>query len=125
PPATLEVFEEEAKSILSENDSPDLGFRFSVNPYRGCFHACAYCLAGDTPILMANGRPRALRDVRVGDQIYGTVEHGGRRRLTLTRVFAHWSTEKPAFRVALVDGTRLVASGDHRFLSEDGWKYVA
>lgn len=45
PPATLEVFEEEARSILAENDSPDLSFRYSLNPYRGCFHACAYCYA--------------------------------------------------------------------------------
>ena len=45
PQAELEIFEEEAKTILSENDSPDLGFRFSLNPYRGCFHACAYCYA--------------------------------------------------------------------------------
>jgi DNA repair photolyase len=45
PPAALEVFEEEARTILSENDSPDLGFRYSLNPYRGCFHACAYCYA--------------------------------------------------------------------------------
>ncbi|MCW8130404.1 MAG: PA0069 family radical SAM protein [Planctomycetota bacterium] len=45
PTAKLEVFEEHAKSVLSENDSPDLGFRWSVNPYRGCFHACAYCYA--------------------------------------------------------------------------------
>jgi DNA repair photolyase len=48
PPAELEVFEEEAKSILSENDSPDIGFRFSVNPYRGCFHSCGYCYARPT-----------------------------------------------------------------------------
>lgn len=45
PVAELEVFEEDAKSVLAENDSPDLGFRWSVNPYRGCFHACAYCYA--------------------------------------------------------------------------------
>lgn len=45
PAAELEVYEEEAKSVLSENASPDLSFRFSVNPYRGCFHACAYCYA--------------------------------------------------------------------------------
>ncbi len=48
PPADLEVYEESAKTIVSENDSPDLGFRFSVNPYRGCFHACAYCYARPT-----------------------------------------------------------------------------
>ena len=45
PNATLQVFEEQARSILSENDSPDLPFRFSLNPYRGCIHACAYCYA--------------------------------------------------------------------------------
>ncbi len=45
PPALLEVFHERARSIVAENESPDVGFRFSVNPYRGCFHACAYCYA--------------------------------------------------------------------------------
>lgn len=45
PPAALSIFEEEARSILSENESPDLPFRYSINPYRGCMHACAYCYA--------------------------------------------------------------------------------
>jgi DNA repair photolyase len=45
PIAEIEVFEEEAKSVLAENKSPDLDFRWSVNPYRGCAHACAYCYA--------------------------------------------------------------------------------
>jgi DNA repair photolyase len=48
PPAGLEVYEETAASILSENDSPDVPFRWSVNPYRGCQHACAYCYARPT-----------------------------------------------------------------------------
>lgn len=49
PPTTeVQVYEEHATSILSRNDSPDLGFRFSVNPYRGCFHGCAYCYARPT-----------------------------------------------------------------------------
>ena len=46
PPAVrVEAFEERARSILSQNDSPDVPFRWSVNPYRGCQHACAYCYA--------------------------------------------------------------------------------
>lgn len=45
PPVALEVFEEEAQSILATNDSPDVSFSWSVNPYRGCQHACAYCYA--------------------------------------------------------------------------------
>jgi len=48
PLAKLEVFEETAKSIVAENTSPDLGFRFSINPYRGCYHGCAYCYARPT-----------------------------------------------------------------------------
>jgi len=38
----IEVF---PKSILSENDSPDLGFRYGLNPYQGCEHGCVYCYA--------------------------------------------------------------------------------
>jgi len=43
PSDPRQVYEEEAKSLIVENDSPDVGFRFGVNPYRGCQHACAYC----------------------------------------------------------------------------------
>jgi DNA repair photolyase len=45
PGAPLEVFEDHTRAVLSHNDSPDIGFDWSVNPYRGCFHACAYCYA--------------------------------------------------------------------------------
>ena len=45
PAAELEVYEEEVKHALAENDSPDVGFRWSLNPYRGCWHACSYCYA--------------------------------------------------------------------------------
>ncbi len=48
PPARLEIYEDATRNILSRNDSPDLGFRWSVNPYRGCFHGCAYCYARPT-----------------------------------------------------------------------------
>ena len=37
-----------SRSILAENDSPDVGFRFSLNPYRGCEHGCVYCYARPT-----------------------------------------------------------------------------
>ena len=45
PTAELEVYEEEVSRALSENDSPDVGFRWSLNPYRGCWHSCSYCYA--------------------------------------------------------------------------------
>lgn len=45
PEARIEIYEETSGSILSKNDSPDLPFTWSVNPYRGCQHACSYCYA--------------------------------------------------------------------------------
>src|SRR5437899_3481733 len=39
------VTEERARSIISRNDSPDIGFTQSINPYRGCEHGCIYCYA--------------------------------------------------------------------------------
>ena len=45
PPAEFRVYEERCASILSMNRSPDVGFTWSVNPYRGCQHGCAYCYA--------------------------------------------------------------------------------
>jgi DNA repair photolyase len=48
PAATLQVYEDASRTIIASNDSPDLFFSWSVNPYRGCFHACAYCYARPT-----------------------------------------------------------------------------
>jgi DNA repair photolyase len=47
PPAT-QIIEQRVKSILSSNDSPDVHFDLSVNPYRGCEHGCVYCFARPT-----------------------------------------------------------------------------
>lgn len=123
-PLKTHVTEERVKSIISRNDSPDIPFTQSINPYQGCEHGCIYCLSGDTPIFMADGRTRLLADVRAGDEIYGTVRRGWYRRYTKTRVVAHWSVIKPAYRITLEDGTCLVAGADHRFLTERGWKFV-
>jgi DNA repair photolyase len=126
-PEALDVrfYEVRARSALNRvPDSSLVPFRWTINPYRGCTHACVYCAAGDTPILMADGRTRPLADLRLGDAIVGTERRGRHRRYVTTEVLAHWATIKPAFRVTLEDGTELVTSGDHRFLTERGWRYV-
>jgi DNA repair photolyase len=47
-PATTELREESARAILTRNNSPDIPYRWSVNPYRGCQHGCSYCYARRT-----------------------------------------------------------------------------
>jgi DNA repair photolyase len=101
-------FRDTSRSVLAENDSPDVGFRFSLNPYRGCEHGCIYCYArpshqylgfsagldferkimvkDDAPALLraALGNPRWQGDVIAlsgNTDCYQPVE----RHLTLTR----------------------------------------
>ena len=44
-----------ARTIIARNDSPDVGFDASVNPYRGCEHGCAYCYARPTHEALLGG----------------------------------------------------------------------
>lgn len=117
-------YRDTTRTVLARNDSPDIGYDVSLNPYRGCKHGCVYCLSGDTPILMGDGTTKPLSKIRVGDTVYGTVRRGWYRRYVKTQVLNHWRAVKPAYEVTLEDGTSLVSSGDHRFLTERGWKFV-
>lgn len=121
--AGMTFLEVETKSAL--NKVSGMPFGWSINPYRGCSHACSYCMAADTPVLMADGSTRPLAELRPGDAVYGTRLQGPHRRYTRTHVLDHWSVTKSAYRVRLQDGTELTASGDHRFLSSHGWRHVA
>ncbi len=129
--------EVEARSVLNRvPGSSPVPFRWTVNPYRGCGHACVYCLEGGTPVLLADGRTRPIADLRVGDSVVGTAPGGAGpagadpgatagRTYVRTTVLAHWSTTKPVHRVRLADGTHVLASGEHRFLTGRGWRHVA
>jgi DNA repair photolyase len=118
------VYVDASRTVLNRVDSPDLDFHWTLNPYRGCETGCVYCLSGETRILMADGTTRPLAELVGGEEIYGTLRRGWNRRLVKTRVLARWETRKPAYRVELEDGTSLVGSADHRFLTLRGWKHV-
>src|SRR5918995_1089779 len=82
-PEALETrfYEVRAKSALNRVPAKSrVPFSWTINPYRGCSHACVYCVSGDTSVLMADGRPLEIRHLRPGDQVYGTVRRGVYRR---------------------------------------------
>ena len=121
----VNFYEVRAKSALNRvPEQSYVPFRWTINPYRGCTHACSYCLSPDTPVLMADGRTKAIGSLGSGDRIVGTKREGRYRRYVETDVLDKWETVKRAYRVSLEDGTELVASRDHRFLSNRGWKHV-
>ncbi|MGA6162341.1 Rv2578c family radical SAM protein [Amycolatopsis magusensis] len=123
--AGVTFHEVRARSVLNKvPGSSAVPFSWTVNPYRGCSHACTYCLAGDTEVLMADGDLKPLEEIEVGDEVFGTRSYQGYRRGAPTRVLAHWATVKRAYRVVLENGVELIASGDHRFLTERGWRHV-
>src|SRR3954453_11204377 len=74
-PEALDVrfWEVRAKSALNRvPEASQMPFRWTINPYRGCTHACVYCMAGDTPVLLAGGGTRPLAELEVGDEICGS-----------------------------------------------------
>lgn len=76
PRIKTEFLRDESRSVVTENDSPDVRFRYSLNPYRGCEHGCAYCYARpyhellgysagvdfESKILVKEEAPALLRD---------------------------------------------------------------
>ena len=122
----IRFYEVRAKSILNHvPEASQMPFRWTINPYRGCTHACVFCSSGDTPVLTGDGRHKPIADLDVGEAIYGTVVgESGYRRYARTTVLDKWITVKPAYRVTLEDDTELIVSGDHRLLSNRGWKHV-
>lgn len=100
----------------------------TVNPYRGCGHECAYCLAGDTLVQLTDGSAKPIKDIAIGDFILGISVNGKSgswtTRITTTQVLAKVKSVKKAYKITLDDGTQVICSADHRWLTERGWKYT-
>jgi DNA repair photolyase len=114
-----------SRTIVATNQSPDVGFDASVNPYRGCEHACSYCVDPETPVLHADLVWRPIGDTQTGDDLVGFDEFpeaGHTRKLRRTRVEAVWWSRKPTLSVR-TESAVVVTTAEHRWLvNHDRWR---
>src|SRR5256886_1126586 len=125
PPAPTAFYRDTSRTILAENDSPDIGFRFSLNPYRGCEHGCIYCTGPETQILHADMAWRPIGAVRVGDVLFGFDEFpepGRTRKFRPAVVEAVWGSRRPTLRL-VTERTEVVATPEHRWLQARGFRW--
>jgi DNA repair photolyase len=126
PPAQPTVlYRDSSRTILAENDSPDVGFRFSLNPYRGCEHGCIYCLGPDTAILYADMAWRPIGNVRIGDVLFGFDEFpqpGRTRKFRPAVVEAVWWSRRPTVRL-VTERTEVVTTAEHRWLQARDFRW--
>ena len=113
-------YEVHAKSALNRVPQRSrMPFPWTINPYRGCSHACTYCLGGDTrgPHGATAG---PASSVTSGPGTRSTAPCGAARTgaTCAPRCSTTGWSRKPAYRVTLENGTELITSGDHRFLTE-------
>ena len=86
PPFKTEVQVEKPRTIITRNESPDISFDRSINPYRGCEHGCVYCFARPThslygPVAGARFRIEAVRQAGRGE----AARQGARPRKATSR----------------------------------------
>jgi DNA repair photolyase len=87
-PAQTQIIEERVKSILTSNDSPDISFDLSINPYRGCEHGCVYCFARPTHSFLnlspgIDFESRIIAKVNAAQRLREALSHRGYEPLML------------------------------------------
>lgn len=102
---------------------------FTLNPYVGCPVGCAYCVEGHTLVALADGTTKPIKDVLIGEAIVGVVREyrnssAWSYHYTQATILNKIKTLKEAFEIVLDNDNSVICSGDHRWLTDRGWKYT-
>jgi DNA repair photolyase len=125
PDPRTQYLRDASRSAIARNQSPDVGFDVSINPYRGCEHGCIYCLSPDTPVLHADMTWRRLGEIRIGDVLVGFDEHPparGTRKLRPATVENVWRSRKETLRLVTRE-SEVVATAEHRWLQARNFRW--
>jgi DNA repair photolyase len=124
-PTPTTFYRDASRSILARNASPDVGFTWSVNPYRGCEHGCIYCLHPTTPVLHADMVWRPIGEVHAGDVLLGFDEYPEpqqTRKLRRAVVEDVWWSRRPTRRL-ITDQTEVTTTAEHRWLQHRDFRW--
>lgn len=98
---------------------------YALNIYTGCPHRCFYCVDENAPVLTPELRSVPIKDIKIGDKVLGVEFDGKYQRITVATVTNKFASIKEAYKVRLEDGTEIICSADHRWLTaRRGWKYT-
>jgi DNA repair photolyase len=125
PDPRTQYLRDASRSAIAHNQSPDVGFDVSINPYRGCEHGCIYCLSPDTPVLHADMTWRRLGEIRVGDVLVGFDEvppAGSTRKLRPAIVENVWWSRKETQRL-VTRNSEVVTTAEHRWLQARDFRW--
>jgi DNA repair photolyase len=119
PALRTRYYRDPSRTLIARNESPDVGFDASINPYRGCSHGCVYCLGPDTPVLCADLIWRPIGELRVGDELVGFDEYPRSprhaRKLRRAHVEAIWWSRKTTLRL-ITRKADVTTTAEHRWL---------
>ena len=98
----------------------------SFNFSNHCSWMCGYCVGPDALIYMRNGTFESISSLKIGSKIWGVDNNTPSKRYSFKEatVLKIWTTTKLAYKIIMENGIEIICSGDHRWLTDRGWKYT-
>jgi len=102
--------------------TPQSGYQRAATYSQGVYEFTYLCFAPETPILMADGSEKALRDIQIGDMVMGEDKYGNRRKNFVQHVYNHGPEEHPNDPLGMIEiNGELTATPEHPVYTTRGW----
>ena len=95
-----------------------------IGSFKQCKHKCSYCLDENTLILMGDSTYKKIKDIIIGDEIYGVEANEKYHKYIKSIVTNKWGTFDKSYKITLSNGLELICSANHRWLTQRGWRHT-
>lgn len=123
-----ELYKPKGKALETAQAVLEIKNPMACNVAMGCSNKCLYCVSGDTLVLMGDLTTKKIKNVKIGDKIIGLNKLKNKQshslKLVKTTVLNKFQVRKIPYKIYLENGTILICSDEHRWLTNRGWKYT-